>query len=291
VTLAIPAVAIGLLAFGFFLGSAFESTIYLPSAILFTVVALSFATPALYLLRGRAVDPRPAERRQATILRRSATDASRQASREAAERARREELVIQQRTAEALRDAALVHQETARVELQASDSQRLAREAERQAEHSSSATGTASPQITGPYSPDRRVDVIGDSSSEVASLTIRRISGYLRASGVLWLVLGGIQVVVGGGFAFAGGFTLVLVAIGVWNLIAGAGRLTAAKQIDARDQSVPSAWQPVAGLVTIAIANVLIGGLVGVGLVIFDFVIRDQILRNRALFAGQTSSS
>jgi hypothetical protein len=104
------------------------------------------------------------------------------------------------------------------------------------------------------------------------------------------LVLGVIQVVVGVGFAFAAGLPLALVIIGVWNIVVATSRLNSVALITARDSSVPASWEGIAGLVIVGIANLVIGGLVGVAFVIFDFVVRDHILKNRSLFTRTTEA-
>ncbi|MGV1035065.1 MAG: DUF5362 family protein [Microbacteriaceae bacterium] len=104
-------------------------------------------------------------------------------------------------------------------------------------------------------------------------LTIRRIADYTRLSGVLWLILGILQVLF-----------IITALIGIWNIIAALGRLHAAKLTLARDPSIPGLWQGVAGLIIIGILNLLLGGMIGLLFVALDFVVRDQVLKNRHLF-------
>lgn len=106
--------------------------------------------------------------------------------------------------------------------------------------------------------------------------TLRRIADYERVSGILWIVLGSIQCI-----------TLVGIMAGVWNIVAGVSRVRAAPLILARDPGVPSMFEGVAALVVIGLVNVFLGGAIGVVLIVFDFVVRDMVLKHRHLFARE----
>lgn len=110
--------------------------------------------------------------------------------------------------------------------------------------------------------------------------TIRRMHDYERLSGIFWIILGILQV------------SSILVLwlpgpiIGIWNIFAGTSRLKMASQIAARDANVPSAFEGMGHLIAIGVANLLIGGVIGIAFVALDFFIRDKILSNRHLFTG-----
>jgi hypothetical protein len=108
---------------------------------------------------------------------------------------------------------------------------------------------------------------------------IRRIADYERISGILWIVLGAIQIL-----------TLVGIIAGIWNIFAGRSRLKLSPFISARDASVPEAYESMSGLVIIGVINVLVGGFIGVAFIAFDFYIRDLVLSNARLF-NQTHSA
>lgn len=105
---------------------------------------------------------------------------------------------------------------------------------------------------------------------------VRRIADYERISGILWIVLGVIQIV-----------CLFGIIAGIWNIFAGRSRLKFSPVIVARDASVPQAYESVTQLVIIAAINVLVGGFIGVAFVAFDFYIRDKVLSNARLFNRQ----
>jgi hypothetical protein len=283
VIMAVPASLATLLSVGFFIGTtATQDTFYLPSAITFLIPALALGLPAVYLLRGRDVNPRPAARKAAAAAQRELQIANRQAQ----QAARHAELMVRQQTAEAQRDAAVAQREAAQAELRVTEARRVASLTEQQAFAVGATPASAQPDgsVLAPVSRSTSSATFAPEEWAAGEVQIKRIAGYMRVSGILWLVLGIIQVVVGVGFAFAAGLTLTLVIVGVWNIVAATSRLNSVALIKARDSSVPASWEGIAGLVIVGVANLLIGGLVGVALVIFDFVVRDHILKNRALF-------
>jgi hypothetical protein len=103
--------------------------------------------------------------------------------------------------------------------------------------------------------------------------TIRRIADYERVSGILWLILGIVQVLM-----------IVTIIVGIWNIVAAVSRLNMRPMILARNARVPAAYEGVTQLIVIGALNLLLGGVIGVLFVIFDFIIRDMVLGNRHLF-------
>lgn len=102
---------------------------------------------------------------------------------------------------------------------------------------------------------------------------VRRIADYERVSGILWIVIGAIQCI-----------TIVGIIAGIWNIFAGISRIRIVPVILQRDPRIPAAFEGIGQLIIIGVINLLLGGIVGVLFVIFDFVIRDMVLRNRHLF-------
>ena len=106
-----------------------------------------------------------------------------------------------------------------------------------------------------------------------AESTVRRIADYERISGILWIVLGVLQIL-----------TIFGAIAGIWNLFAGGSRISMARLVQRRDPRVPAAFAGVGQLIVIAILNLLLGGVIGIIFVIFDCIIRDKVLANRHLF-------
>lgn len=103
--------------------------------------------------------------------------------------------------------------------------------------------------------------------------TIRRIADYQRISGVLWIILGIVQIL-----------SVYGIIAGLWNIPGGISRLRQATRIRARDSTIPAAFEPVVGLVVIGVINLVAGGVIGVAVVGFDFWIRDRVLKHRGIF-------
>lgn len=104
-------------------------------------------------------------------------------------------------------------------------------------------------------------------------LLIRRIADYQRVSGILWICIGAIQLL-----------TVVGIIAGAWNIYAGITRINSCKFILARGPHVPRAFESVTQLIVIGLINLLIGGVIGILFVAFDFYIRDLVLKNASLF-------
>lgn len=102
---------------------------------------------------------------------------------------------------------------------------------------------------------------------------IRQVADYERISGILWLILGILQVI-----------SVFGIIAGVWNILAGISRIRLVRRIQARDPRVVAAFSGMAGLIVIGVINLLIGGVIGVIFVAFDFYVRDKVLSNAQLF-------
>lgn len=108
---------------------------------------------------------------------------------------------------------------------------------------------------------------------------IRRLADYQRISGILWIVLGAVQVCL-----------VITVLAGAWNIYAGITRMKASKRILERDPSIPGEFESITQLVIIGVINLVLGGFIGILFVGFDFYIRDNVLTNAHLFTGAAQS-
>jgi uncharacterized membrane protein len=105
--------------------------------------------------------------------------------------------------------------------------------------------------------------------------TIQQIADYERISGYVWIVLGVIQIV-----------TVIGIIAGIWNVFAGWTRLKIVPNILARNADIPESFEGISGLVIIGILNAVLGGVIGLIFVAFDFFVRDKVLSNRHLFVA-----
>ena len=101
----------------------------------------------------------------------------------------------------------------------------------------------------------------------------RNIANYERLSGILWIVLGIVQL-----------FSLVLFIAGIWNIFAGITRLAGSSAIERRQSDVPARFQGIVGLVLIGLVNLFFGAILGLLFVALDFWVRQRVLDNRAIF-------
>lgn len=103
--------------------------------------------------------------------------------------------------------------------------------------------------------------------------TLKRLADYEKISGVLWIILGVIQV-----------FTIIGIIAGVWNIYAGYSRVKIAPRVLLGDPDIPGIFDDMTQLIVIGLINFFLGGIIGILFVIVDFVIRDQVLQNKSLF-------
>ncbi len=106
--------------------------------------------------------------------------------------------------------------------------------------------------------------------------TLRRIHDWEHLSSIFWIIWGVMQC-----------FTGYLIIAGIWNIVNGIAARKLLPRILAREVTIPNDYEPVAPLVIIGIVNLVFGGVIGVGFVIFDFWIRDMVLKNKHLFYKQ----
>lgn len=101
-----------------------------------------------------------------------------------------------------------------------------------------------------------------------------------RVSGVLWIIIGILQTL-----------SILLLylpgpIVGIWNIVAAVSRFKAIPMIKMRDARIPALFSREAGLIIMLVLNLILGGVVGVILVAFDFYIRHKVLSNSHLFTN-----
>lgn len=93
-------------------------------------------------------------------------------------------------------------------------------------------------------------------------------------SNIAWIVIGIVQCV-----------TLYAAAAGVWNIINAIVSLRNVKNIQPGNAAVvPYFDGRKVWLIVLAVVNLVLGGVVGVLLVLFEWYLRDYVLRNRSAF-------
>ena len=103
--------------------------------------------------------------------------------------------------------------------------------------------------------------------------TLKKIANFQQISNIIWLVIAILQII-----------SIICIIAGIWNLIAVKTRWNQPKRILERDVFLPSEYESITGLIIILVVNLLLGGVLGVVLVGFDFYIRGLVLDNKNLF-------
>lgn len=115
----------------------------------------------------------------------------------------------------------------------------------------------------------------------VAELVVTRVRKCELISGILWLIIGITQLI----FVWTA-------AAGVWNIFFSIMRLRSLKNIQAGNpELIPWYDSRKNWLIAFAIVNLVLGGVIGVFLVAFDWWVRDYVLKNKAAFEGEGSTS
>lgn len=108
-----------------------------------------------------------------------------------------------------------------------------------------------------------------------------RIKRCELVSGILWLIIGAIQLIV-----------VWTAAAGLWNIINAIIRLRSVKNIQAGNPNVVPWYDGRRNwLIAFAVVNLVLGGVVGILLVAFDWWVRDFVLKNREVFEGPPACS
>lgn len=116
------------------------------------------------------------------------------------------------------------------------------------------------------------------SPAEIIASKLRR---YEVISGLLWLLLGIVQIVF-----------IYTAAAGIWNIVNAIRQLLAVNNIQAGNPEVIKAFdENKTSLFIAAIINLLLGAVIGVVLVLFDLWIRDYVMKNKSAFKESPTTS
>jgi hypothetical protein len=116
-------------------------------------------------------------------------------------------------------------------------------------------------------------------SANADARMIERIADYERAAAIIWLVFGILQIV-----------SVVAIIAGIWNIFAALTRFNVSPMIRARDPAIPQMFESITQLIVIGVINLLVGGVIGVVFIAFDFYVRNLVLEHRHLFAPPSAA-
>lgn len=121
------------------------------------------------------------------------------------------------------------------------------------------------------------------------SNVLKNISKKEMTGAIIWIVLAGIQILLG--ITFIDYYWVTLI-IGIWNLINGIIRITRAGRVEERQNTIVEEYETsLTSLIIFLIVNIFIGGLIGVIGVIYDMITRNYVLNNKDILLGEVNTS
>jgi hypothetical protein len=101
----------------------------------------------------------------------------------------------------------------------------------------------------------------------------RKLAGYERLSGIVWLVIAIVQCL-----------SVVAIIAGIWNIFASISRFRFAKAIRTGHPGIAQAYEDnLWMLIVMGCVNFFLGGFLAAGWIGFDFYVRHKVLKNRRL--------
>ena len=114
-----------------------------------------------------------------------------------------------------------------------------------------------------------------------SNVLLNTLSQRLNTNGIIWLVIGILQIL---GGLFINWFLLI---VGVLNIISSVQDMQYSKTLLEKPNGIVAKFEPITGPVITLIYNLIIGGVIGVVGSIYYFVaIRNYVMENKQFFAG-----
>lgn len=111
------------------------------------------------------------------------------------------------------------------------------------------------------------------------SKLVQQLSQRININGIIWLVIGILQIF-GGIF-----FNWFLLIVGVLNIISALNDISYSKTVLKNQSGIVSKFEPLAGSIITLVYNLVIGGVIGVIGSIYYFVqIRNFVMENKIVF-------
>ena len=113
-----------------------------------------------------------------------------------------------------------------------------------------------------------------------AGALLRKLSERVKTNGIIWLVIGILQIL---GGIFIDWFLLI---VGVLNIISSVQDMNYSKTVLETPAGIVAKFEPMVGPIITLVYNLVIGGVIGVVGSIYYFVaIRNFVMENKATFA------
>ena len=111
---------------------------------------------------------------------------------------------------------------------------------------------------------------------------LNTLSQRLNINGIIWLVIGILQVL--GGIFMEGWFMLI---VGALNIISSIQDMQYSKELLKNPKGIVAKFEPLTGPIITLIYNLVIGGVIGViGSIYYFVAIRNYIMENKPFFAS-----
>lgn len=110
---------------------------------------------------------------------------------------------------------------------------------------------------------------------------VAKLSEKVKTNGIIWLVIGIIQILLG---LFVNWFLLI---VGVLNIISSVQDMNYSKTIPEDSTGIVEKYKPLTGPIITLIYNLFFGGIIGIVGSIYYFIgIRSFVMENQAAFSG-----
>lgn len=117
--------------------------------------------------------------------------------------------------------------------------------------------------------------------TESATTLLNTLSQRLNTNGIIWLVIGVLQIL---GGIFIEWFLLI---VGVLNVISSIQDMQYSKTLLEKPSGIVAKFEPLTGPIITLVYNLVIGGVIGVvGSIYYFFAIRNYVMENKQFFAS-----
>ena len=128
---------------------------------------------------------------------------------------------------------------------------------------------------------DRQNKHIFNNPSGDGTALLNTLSQRLNTNGIIWLVIGILQIL---GGIFINWFLLI---VGVLNVISSVQDMKYSKTLLENSTGIVARFEPLIGPIIILVYNLVIGGVIGVvGSIYYFFAIRNYVMENKQFFAS-----
>ncbi len=113
------------------------------------------------------------------------------------------------------------------------------------------------------------------------TILLNTLSQRLNTNGIIWLVIGILQI-------FGGIFiNWLLLIVGVLNIISSVQDMQYSKTLLENPNGIVAKFEPITAPIITLVYNLVIGGVIGViGSIYYFFAIRNYVMENKQFFAG-----